>query len=117
MLPKGLAGLLRTQTRYSKYDQLKPVADGAAEPPLSRHGTGADAGQPLVRVEDVVMEFSGLRALAGVSLSLRAGSITALVGPNGSGKSTLVNVVSGIYTPTSGRILYKGQDIAGWPAH
>lgn len=117
LLPKGLAGLLRTQTRYSKYDQLKPVADGAAEPPLSRHGTGADAGQPLVRVEDVVMEFSGLRALAGVSLSLRAGSITALVGPNGSGKSTLVNVVSGIYTPTSGRILYKGQDIAGWPAH
>src|SRR5690606_10888083 len=51
------------------------------------------------------------------SLDLRAGSITALVGPNGSGKSTLVNVISGIYTPTAGRILYKGRDIAGWPSY
>ncbi|WP_154587702.1 ABC transporter ATP-binding protein, partial [Bordetella pertussis] len=76
-----------------------------------------DAAQPLIRVEQVVMEFAGLRALAGVSLDLHAGSITALVGPNGSGKSTLVNVVSGIYRPTSGRVLYKGQDIAGWPSH
>lgn len=119
LLPKGLAGLLRTQTRYSKFDQLRPAASGAAEPPLSRHESAARAegAQALVRVEDVVMEFSGLRALAGVSLELRAGSITALVGPNGSGKSTLVNVISGIYAPTAGRILYKGQDIAGWPSH
>nr|WP_244169109.1 ATP-binding cassette domain-containing protein [Achromobacter insolitus] len=119
LLPKGLAGLLRTQTRYSKFDQLRPAASGAAEPPLSRRESAARAEgtQALVRVEDVVMEFSGLRALAGVSLELRAGSITALVGPNGSGKSTLVNVISGIYAPTSGRILYKGQDIAGRPSH
>jgi len=119
LLPKGLAGLLKTQTRYSKFDQLKGMDSGAAVAPLSikRGDEGGDADTPLVRIENIKMEFSGLRALAGVSLDLYRGRITALVGPNGSGKSTLVNVVSGIYTPTAGSIHYKGQDIAGWPAH
>lgn len=116
LLPKGLAGLLRTQTRYSKLDQLRPGPDAPPVAALSARPPAAADG-PLIRVEQVVMEFSGLRALAGVSLDLRAGSITALVGPNGSGKSTLVNVVSGIYTPTAGRILYKGRNIAGWPSY
>ncbi|ARP74874.1 branched-chain amino acid ABC transporter permease [Bordetella genomosp. 6] len=119
LLPRGLAGLLGTQTRYSKYDQLRRAVAGQSAAPLGERPAHArrDAAQPLIRVEQVVMEFAGLRALAGVSLDLHAGSITALVGPNGSGKSTLVNVISGIYRPTSGSILYKGQDIAGWPAH
>ncbi|KCV42052.1 ABC transporter permease subunit [Bordetella bronchiseptica] len=119
LLPRGLAGLLGTQTRYSKYDQLRRAVAGQPAAPLGERPPHArrDAAQPLIRVEQVVMEFAGLRALAGVSLDLHAGSITALVGPNGSGKSTLVNVVSGIYRPTSGRVLYKGQDIAGWPSH
>lgn len=119
LLPRGLAGLLGTQTRYSKYDQLRRAVAGQPAAPLGERPAHArrDAAQPLIRVEQVVMEFAGLRALAGVSLDLHAGSITALVGPNGSGKSTLVNVISGIYRPTSGSILYKGQDIAGWPAH
>lgn len=119
LLPRGLAGLLGTQTRYSKYDQLRRAVAGQPAAPLGERQAHArrDAAQPLIRVEQVVMEFAGLRALAGVSLDLHAGSITALVGPNGSGKSTLVNVISGIYRPTSGSILYKGQDIAGWPAH
>lgn len=119
LLPRGLAGLLGTQTRYSKYDQLRRAVAGQPAAPLGERPSHArrDAAQPLIRVEQVVMEFASLRALAGVSLDLHAGSITALVGPNGSGKSTLVNVVSGIYRPTSGRVLYKGQDIAGWPSH
>ncbi|CPO06052.1 branched-chain amino acid ABC transporter ATP-binding protein/permease [Bordetella pertussis] len=119
LLPRGLAGLLGTQTRYSKYDQLRRAVAGQPAAPLGERPSHArrDAAQPLIRVEQVVMEFAGLRALAGVSLDLHAGSITALAGPNGSGKSTLVNVVSGIYRPTSGRVLYKGQDIAGWPSH
>ncbi|CCJ51630.1 branched-chain amino acid ABC transporter, permease protein [Bordetella parapertussis Bpp5] len=119
LLPRGLAGLLGTQTRYSKYDQLRRAVAGQPAAPLGERPPHArrEAAQPLIRVEQVVMEFAGLRALAGVSLDLHAGSITALVGPNGSGKSTLVNVVSGIYRPTSGRVLYKGQDIAGWPSH
>ncbi len=118
LLPKGLAGLLKTETRYSKFDQLKGMDSADTVEPLTRHEASSDAGgRPLVSVKNVRMEFSGLRALAGVSLDLQRGCITALVGPNGSGKSTLVNVVSGIYTPTAGEIHYKGQNIAGWPAH
>ncbi|WP_353146163.1 branched-chain amino acid ABC transporter ATP-binding protein/permease [Pollutimonas bauzanensis] len=118
LLPKGLAGLLRTETRYSKYDQLRLTANEAYVAPLSRKDAVSEKTPraALVRVEQVVMEFSGLRALAGVSLDLYAGSVTALVGPNGSGKSTLVNVISGIYRPTSGHIWYKGEDVAGWPS-
>src|SRR5690606_6777343 len=118
LLPKGLAGLLKTETRYSKFDQLKGMDTVDPVEPPTRHEASSDAdGRPLVSVKNVRMEFAGLRALAGVSLDLHRGRITALVGPNGSGKSTLVNVVSGIYTPTAGEVHYKGQDIAGWPAH
>jgi branched-chain amino acid transport system permease protein len=124
LLPKGLAGLLQTHTRYSKLHLLSEKSE--LVPPLSQHhasrATRAAVGQPdareaLLHVDNVVMEFSGLRALNEVSLDLHAGSITALVGPNGSGKSTLVNVISGIYTPTSGRIFFNGKDIAGWPSY
>lgn len=127
LLPKGLAGLLSTHTRYSKLDLLRSGPEHPAEPPLSQRSESSSVGtgkmrnignvKPLVRVEQVVMEFEGLRALDGVTLDLYPGRITALVGPNGSGKSTLVNVISGIYTPTSGKIWFRSQNIAGWPAH
>ncbi|WP_329957630.1 branched-chain amino acid ABC transporter ATP-binding protein/permease [Bordetella petrii] len=118
LLPKGLAGLLGAQTRYSKLDQLRLGRTDEPVAPLSSRPMGGPVqNAPLVHIDRVVMEFSGLRALAGVSLDLYPGRITALVGPNGSGKSTLVNVISGIYTPTEGRIVYQGRDIAGWPAH
>jgi branched-chain amino acid transport system permease protein len=50
-------------------------------------------------------------------MELRRGEIYGLVGPNGSGKSTMVNVISGFYTPTAGRIIFEGQDLARLPAH
>lgn len=112
-LPRGLAGLLGTQTRYSKHDQLSGQVPGL-DTVLSRR---SGSGQALVEVCDVVMSFSGLRALDGVSLSVRRGTVTGLVGPNGSGKSTLVNVISGMYTPTAGDVYFKGEKISGWPAH
>ena len=113
LLPRGLAGLLGTQTRYSKHDQLSSQVPGL-DTVLSRR---SGSGQALVEVCDVVMSFSGLRALDGVSLTVRRGTVTGLVGPNGSGKSTLVNVISGMYTPTVGDVYFKGEKISGWPAH
>ncbi|MBB5319767.1 branched-chain amino acid ABC transporter ATP-binding protein/permease [Marinobacter oulmenensis] len=112
LLPKGLAGLFNVHTRFSKRDQLKLTTDANAALTMR-----TPAFDPLLRVEDVVMEFSGLRALAGVSLELRRGSVMALVGPNGSGKSTLVNVISGIYAPTHGKIYFQGRNISGLPSH
>lgn len=77
----------------------------------------AEPGTPIFEVRDLGRRFAGLVALDSVSLSLRPGRITALIGPNGSGKSTLVNVASGIYTPSNGQVLFRGQDIGGRPNH
>ena len=71
----------------------------------------------ILRIEDVRKSFGGLVALDGVDLSLDEGRIYILIGPNGSGKTTLVNVVTGVYRPDSGRVVFNGRDITGLPPH
>jgi ABC-type branched-subunit amino acid transport system ATPase component len=61
--------------------------------------------------------FGGVRAVDGLDLKVEEGQIFGLIGPNGSGKSTTVNVVTGLFPPTSGAILFRGRDIAGLPTH
>ena len=73
------------------------------------------SGRPLLRVQGLTRSFYGVRALAGVDLEVRAGTITALIGPNGAGKTTLFACVSGVVPPSGGSILFDGQGIAGWP--
>jgi ABC-type branched-subunit amino acid transport system ATPase component/ABC-type branched-subunit amino acid transport system permease subunit len=70
-------------------------------------------GDHILDVRGVVMQFSGLKALNNVDLAVRRGAIHGLIGPNGSGKSTMMNVLTGIYVPTSGAIEYAGQSIVG----
>ena len=71
----------------------------------------------VLRVDEVTLDFEGLRALSAVSMSVDAGSIAALVGPNGAGKTCLLNCVGGLYAPTSGRILFGNAAIQGLPPH
>lgn len=59
----------------------------------------------LLRVEDLTMDFGGLRAIDHVSLDVRPNEIVALIGPNGAGKTTFFNCVTGIYSPTAGKVL------------
>ena len=59
------------------------------------------------------MQFSGLKALNNVDLTVRRGTIHGLIGPNGSGKSTMMNVLTGIYVPTAGTLDYRGASLAG----
>jgi len=75
--------------------------------------TGRPAG-PLLAVEKVSVVFGAVQALTDVNLDIRRGEIVAIIGPNGAGKTTLLNVISGFYQPTSGRILYEGQDRTRW---
>jgi branched-chain amino acid transport system ATP-binding protein len=63
---------------------------------------------------EVTKDFAGLRALDGVSLSLRRGEILGLIGPNGSGKTTLINVVTGLLRITSGQVAIGETDITAW---
>ncbi len=72
---------------------------------------------PLLSVETLVKRFGGFRALDGVSFHLHAGEVLGLVGPNGSGKTTCINVISGLYAPDGGRVLYQGRSIGGTAAH
>jgi len=70
-----------------------------------------------LRIEDVGMRFGGLWALSDVSFDVERGSVVGLIGPNGSGKTTLMNVISGVYKPTTGAVRYAGRRIADVPAH
>jgi branched-chain amino acid transport system ATP-binding protein len=71
----------------------------------------------LLDVQNVSVRFGGIVALDGLSFTIEAGQICGLIGPNGAGKTTLFNVVSRIYQPFEGRVLFKGEDLLAVPAH
>ena len=71
----------------------------------------------VLEIHDVRRAFGGIRALAGVSLSVEPREIVGIIGPNGSGKSTLFNVVTGEHSPDGGRVRLLGTDITGWAPH
>lgn len=65
----------------------------------------------------ITKEFGGLRAVSEVDFVLNKGEILGLIGPNGAGKTTIINMVSGTYPPTRGRVFFKGNDITGKKAY
>jgi branched-chain amino acid transport system ATP-binding protein len=68
-------------------------------------------GAALLTVEDLTIRFGGLAALSGVSFDVAPGRITGLIGPNGAGKTTCFNCITRLYTPDSGKIAFKGNDL------
>ncbi|GAB2898272.1 ABC transporter ATP-binding protein [Paralcaligenes ginsengisoli] len=73
----------------------------------------AGSSDDLLDVRGISKNFGGLCAVDQCSLSVRRGTITGLIGPNGAGKTTMFNIITGFIAPDSGRIHFKGQDIAG----
>jgi branched-chain amino acid transport system ATP-binding protein len=67
----------------------------------------------LLQLEEVTQRFGGLVAVNELSFAVEAGSIVAMIGPNGAGKSTVFNLVTGIYKPSSGRVLFDGANVTG----
>lgn len=68
---------------------------------------------PLLEIRGLRKTFGGVNALAGVDFSIESGEIVSVIGPNGAGKTSFFNVISGLFAPDAGRIIFKGEDIAG----
>ena len=67
----------------------------------------------MLNAEGIVKNFGGLTAVNHCSIEVEKGSIVGLIGPNGAGKTTLFNVITGMYKPDAGRVIFKGDDITG----
>jgi len=71
----------------------------------------------LVDAQHVRKEFGGLVATDDVDFTIPRGSVVSLIGPNGAGKTTFFNMLTGVYKPTAGRIVFDGEDVTGMPPH
>lgn len=106
--PYGAIGAL--ERIRARFFPEAPPAPPAPIPFDFRPGTGGDA--PMLEVRDVALAFGGVRALDGVSFTLRRGEIFGLIGPNGSGKTTLVNCITRIYRADRGSVMVDGQVVS-----
>ena len=95
---------------------VAPIA--AAVPARSESETAAlRAAPPILTLEGVTLAFGGLKALDGVSLTVRKGAIHGIIGPNGAGKTTLFNVINGFLPPAAGAIGFEGRSLLGLKPH
>jgi branched-chain amino acid transport system ATP-binding protein len=123
VLEAGQISLHGTAADLAKTNEIRDrylgVGAGQVEvsEPQRRH---APSPGPEVRelvVEGVSVRFGGIQALSDVSFTVTPGSLHALIGPNGAGKSTCLNVLSGVYAATTGRVRYGGHDLTRLPQH
>lgn len=105
-MPEGLWGYVNLLQR--KF--IKPKALAPAQEPFKLDP--AESEEVLV-VENLGKHFGGLKALDGVDFTVKRGEVHALIGPNGSGKSTCINVVSGVYVATFGKVKFLGKEVNG----
>ncbi|WP_158818120.1 ATP-binding cassette domain-containing protein [Methylocapsa sp. S129] len=106
----GIWGFIARLFRRPAIAPSSPIAPLVLKP--------ADSGAPAaLEVRGLAKYFGGLKAVDGVDFTVRRGAVHALIGPNGSGKTTTLNVVSGLYRPTAGRIFVDGVDVTALSAH
>ncbi len=73
--------------------------------------------ESILELRNISKRFGGLRVLEGISISVSPGSVHGIIGPNGAGKSTLFNIITGLVSPNSGKILFKGSILGRTPPH
>lgn len=118
VMPRGLAGLFFLPPRFVRAGLLRTSRERGTVLTAAVEGAcRRPPGEVVLSWENLGRNFAGLRAVSGFSFELRSGEVVGLVGPNGSGKSTTVNVLAGIYAPSEGRVLLKGEDVSGLPSH
>ncbi|MFO1168847.1 MAG: branched-chain amino acid ABC transporter ATP-binding protein/permease [Rhodoblastus sp.] len=108
-MPDGIWGFI------SKFfDRPKPAPLPSAPLKLAPDDSG---GANVLETEKLSKHFGGLKAVDEVDIAVARGKVHALIGPNGSGKTTTLNVLSGLYTATSGKVILDGREITKLPAH
>jgi branched-chain amino acid transport system permease protein len=113
-LQDGVVGFVRKivthgRVRTVTVDTTKPATIGGD----AIQAVQAGGTEDILELRGILMQFSGLKALNNVDLTVQRGTIHGLIGPNGSGKSTMMNVLTGIYVPTAGTLAYRGASLAG----
>ncbi len=71
----------------------------------------------LLEIQDLTKNFGGLKAVSDFSLTVKEGDLAGIIGPNGAGKTTVFNMISGLYTPSAGKIIFEGEDLVGLEPH
>jgi branched-chain amino acid transport system permease protein len=111
-MPDGIWGFLKIVTARWQ----GKVAQRAAAPALQL-APATTGGNIVLSVKGLSKHFGGLKAVDNVDIEVWRGGVHALIGPNGSGKTTTLNVLSGLYKATSGRVMLDGTDITDMPPH
>lgn len=104
------SGIVAEVARMTPQERAEHEA-AVAEVVAPDRDIAVEVGDTLLSMEDVGMRFGGLVALDGVSFDIRRGEILGLIGPNGAGKTTCFNALTGVYRPTSGRVLLEGAPL------
>ncbi len=115
-LQEGIVGWIRGIIGHFKPQwvaRTQVVVSSHADTAWASTGPQVVRGGQLLEAQRILMQFGGLKALNEVDLKVVQGTIHGLIGPNGSGKSTMMNVLTGIYTPTQGAVIFNGKDISG----
>jgi ABC-type branched-subunit amino acid transport system ATPase component/ABC-type branched-subunit amino acid transport system permease subunit len=114
---EGLIPAHRAVTSLSHAEQTAvPTRGGiAAEFPMA--GRQLDPGKPLLEVRGLRKSYGGIKAVQGVDLTIKPGSIVAIIGPNGSGKTTFFNLITGMVRPDAGTVRLAGEDITRLAPH
>jgi branched-chain amino acid transport system permease protein len=113
-LQDGIVGFARSLLGQRMPARSEPASVAASpEHAWAAAGGSVAAGATLLSGQKILMQFGGLKALNEVNLDIVKGSVHGLIGPNGSGKSTMMNVLTGIYKPTAGKVEFNGKTISG----
>lgn len=119
LLPDGIVGAFTNLSFFKKFSSKKVNTElgiihddreGTIDLPDGINGK-------LLELENISMHFGGIKAIDDVEIEVWGGIVHGIIGPNGSGKSTTVNVLSGVYMPTGGNLLWKGKNITKYAPH
>ena len=113
-LYEGIWGLIKNLR--AKFVKGRTTTDISGVRPLVLDVKGS-GDRALLRLENLQKHFGGLKAVDGIDIDVQRGTVHALIGPNGSGKTTSLNVVSGIYRPTGGKVILDGEDVSQLKPH